>query len=101
MTIANRFGSKDALMKAALGEMLAENKIEPVTGETWQQSLRRVAHANRSMALAHPKAFMLFVMTPQFESPSLEFTRSVFATHESDTLPAICPSISCRSCIRS
>lgn len=91
MTIANRFGSKDALMKAALGEMLAENKIEPVTGETWQQSLRRVAHANRSMALAHPKAFMLFVMTPQFESPSLEFTRSVFATHESDTLPAHMP----------
>ena len=91
MTIANRFGSKDALMRAALGVMLGENRIEPVPGETWQQSLRRVARANRAMALAHPRAFMLFVMTPQFESPSLEFTRSVFAIHASEGLPPHMP----------
>lgn len=91
MTIANRFGSKDALMRAALGVMLGENRIEPVPGETWQQSLRRVARANRAMALAHPRAFMLFVMTPQFESPSLEFTRSVFAIHASEGLPSHMP----------
>lgn len=82
MTISNRFGSKDALLKAALQIMLSRNEIKAIPHEPWDHSLRRVARANRAMALAHPNAFMLFVRTPAFESPVLEFTQSVFATHE-------------------
>ena len=82
MTISNRFGSKDALLKAALQIMLSRNEIKAIPHEPWDHSLRRVARANRAMALTHPNAFMLFVRTPAFESPVLEFTQSVFATHE-------------------
>ena len=67
MTIVNRFGSKDALLKSALGVMLSENAVEPVPGESWQDSLRRVARLNRQMALRHPRGFMLFVLVPMFE----------------------------------
>ena len=93
MTIMNRFGSKYDLMKAALGAMLDETVVEPVSGETWQDSLRRVARLNRAMALRHPKAFMMFVLVPIFESPVLEFTDRVFSTHESQDLPEEMPSV--------
>lgn len=87
MTIMNRFGSKDALQKAALAVMLDENKIEPVPGETWKENLRRVARINRAMALRHPNAFMLFVMVPPFESPVREYTEQIFALHKNENLP--------------
>lgn len=93
MTIMNRFGSKYDLMKAALGVMLDETVVEPVSGETWQESLRRVARLNRAMALRHPKAFMMFVLVPIFESPVLEFTDRVFSTHKSQGLPEEMPSM--------
>lgn len=93
MTIMNRFGSKDALLRAALGVMLDEQTVEPKEGETWQANLRRVAYLNRDMALRHPKAFMLFVLVPVFESPVLEFTQRVFATHDKQRLPEEMPSI--------
>ena len=75
MTIMNRFGSKDALLKAALEVMLAENEIESVEAETWQESLRRIARLNRAMAIRHPKGFMLFVLIPMFESPEHSHVR--------------------------
>ncbi|WP_417144797.1 TetR/AcrR family transcriptional regulator [Raoultibacter massiliensis] len=93
MTIMNRFGSKYDLMKAALGVMLDETIVEPVAGETWQESLRRVARLNRAMALKHPKAFMMFVLVPIFESPVLEFADRVFSTHESQGLPEEMPAV--------
>ncbi len=93
MTIMNRFGSKDALLKAALGVMLAENEVDSVEGESWQESLRRVAHLNRAMALRHPKGFMLFVLVPMFESPVLEYTQRVFSTHADQGLAADMPAI--------
>lgn len=93
MTIMNRFGSKDALFKAALSIMLRENIVDPVPQETWQNGLRRVAHQNREMALRHPKGFMLFVMVPMFESPVLEFTQQVFSTHAGQNLPPEMPGI--------
>jgi hypothetical protein len=45
------------------------------------------------MALRHPKAFMLFVLVPIFESPVYEFTNKVFSTHESQHLPDEMPAI--------
>lgn len=93
MTIANRFGSRDALLKAALGIMLAENPIRPVENETWQHALKRVACANRQMALRHPRTFSLFVTIPPFESPVLEFTQSVFSTHQGMGLPPEMPEV--------
>lgn len=93
MTIMNRFGSKYTLMKAALSIMLDEVDVGSVRGETWQESLRRVAHLNRSMALHHPKAFMLFVLVPIFESPVREFTAKVFETHSEQDLPEGMPAV--------
>lgn len=91
MTICNRFGSKDNLLKAALAAMLAENAPSFHSDETWDGSLRRVAHHVRDMALAHPKAYWLFLQVPPFESPVKEYTQSVFATHKDQNLPASMP----------
>lgn len=93
MTIMNRFGSKDALLKAALEVMLAENEIESIEAETWQESLRRIARLNRAMAIRHPKGFMLFVLIPMFESPVLEYTQRVFAIHDAQNLPPEMPAV--------
>lgn len=93
MTIMNRFGSKYDLMKAALAVMLDEVDLSAVPGETWQDALRRISHANRNMALRHPKSFMLFVLVPSYESPVLEFTARVFSTHAEQGLPREMPSV--------
>ena len=87
MTICNRFGSKDALLRAALKAMLDEFPIEAVEGECWQESLRRVSRTHRAMACAHPKAFPLFVEVPPFEEPVLTHSLSVFSTNENQGLP--------------
>ncbi len=91
MTICNRFGSKENLLKAALEVMLEENKPSVHKGEPWDASLRRVAHHVRSMALTHPKAYWLFLQVPPFESPVREYTQSVFLTHADQGLPAEVP----------
>lgn len=83
MTICNRFGSKDRLLRATLKAMLDESEPEKVRpGEPWHATLRRVARHNRAMALAHPKAFPLFLQIPPFESPMREYTEGVFSLHE-------------------
>lgn len=91
MTICNRFGSKENLLKAALSVMLEENKPSVHAGEAWDASLRRVAHHVRSMALAHPRAYWLFLQVPPFESPVREYTESVFLTHADQNLPSEVP----------
>ncbi len=91
MTIMNRFDSKYELLKATLGAMLNETEVEIIDGETWQNSLRRIAQQNRRMALKHPNAFPLFVFIPIFESPVLEFTDKVIGTHVSQDLPEELP----------
>ena len=91
MTICNRFGSKENLLKAALVVMLSENAPSFHPNETWDESLKRVAHHVRNMALAHPKAYWLFLQVPPFESPVKEYTQSVFATHEGQNLPKTMP----------
>lgn len=92
MTIKNRFGSKDALLRAVLAEMLAETPLEiPEEPEKWDESLRRVAHHNRDMALAHPNVFPLFLMVPAFESPMRENTERVFSTHVGQDIPKDIP----------
>lgn len=93
MTICNRFGSREDLLRAALSAMLDEVPIEESQDETWQEGIRRIAHLNRDMALRHPKAFMLFVLVPIFESPVYEFTNKVYGTHEEQNLPEDMPAI--------
>lgn len=91
MTIKNRFGSKDALLRAVLAIMLDELPLEVPVGESWDESLRRVAHHNRDMALAHPHAFSLFLLVPAFESPMREYTDKVFSSHANQNIPAELP----------
>ncbi len=92
MTIANRFGTREELLRAVLKTMLDEFPLEPAAeNETWQAGLRRVAGHNREMALRHPKAFQLFVRTPAFEPPVYEYTQRVFATHAQQHLPQEMP----------
>ena len=91
MTICNRFKTKESLLKAALAVMLEENPVDVVEGEPWHESLLRVARHNRAMALAHPRAFPLFVMVPPFESPVREYTERVFATHAGQGIPEDLP----------
>lgn len=87
MTICNRFGSKENLLKAALKAMLGENTPSIHEGETWDEGMRRVAHHVRNMSLAHPKAYWLFLQVPPFESPVKEYTQSVFLTHTNQNIP--------------
>ena len=91
MTIKNRFGSKDALLRAALAVMLEEKPLLAPPGERWDESLRRVAHHHRGMALSHPNAFPLFLMVPSFEQPMLDYTRRVFSSHGGQDIPAELP----------
>lgn len=93
MTICNRFGSKESLLKAALSVMLDEHPAEAIPGEAWQDTLRRVAHCHRAMALSHPGAFMLFVQTPSFEEPILSYTERVFLLHGHQDIPEDMPFI--------
>ena len=93
MTLCNRFGSKDALLRTALGTMLAEHPNEPIEGEAWQDSLRRVAHHHRAMALARPNTFMLFLQIPPYASPILEHTEQMFNVHLWQDLPNDMPFI--------
>ena len=93
MTISNRFGSKEALLKEALSCMLAETSIDKVSGESWSDDLRRVARMHRRMALAHPGAFPLFLSVPAYEEPMLAYTSRVFATHEGQGLPEDMPAV--------
>ena len=91
MTICNRFKSKENLLRAALEAMLNEKPLEPNFDEPWDASLRRVAHHNRNMALAHPNAFPLFLQVPPFESPVREYTQRVFSSHVNQNLPEDLP----------
>ena len=91
MTILNRLESKDKLMRAVLQIMLDENTSDAIPGETWQQSLRRVAYVHRKMALSHPNAYMLFIQTPPFESPVVEYTMRMFDIHLNQNLPENMP----------
>lgn len=91
MTIKNRFGSKDALLRAVLAEMLDEDPLAAPVEETWDGSLRRIAHRNRDIALRHPNAFPLFLMVPAFESPMLENTQNVFSSHAGQDIPEEMP----------
>lgn len=91
MTICNRFGSKENLLKASLEIMLSEYPILPQEHETWDENLRRIAHCVRNMALAHPRAYWLFIQVPPFESPVREFTQSVFDSHKGQGIPDAMP----------
>ena len=51
-------------------------------GETWDDSLRRVALSLREMTLRHPRAFPLVAAAPVFESPVLEYAARIRALHE-------------------
>lgn len=93
MTICNRFGSKESLLKAVLSAMLEGHQADAIPGEAWQDTLRRVAHCHRAMALSHPGAFMLFVQTPSFEEPILSYTENVFSLHGHQDIPEDMPLI--------
>lgn len=93
MTIKNRFGSKDALLRAILAEILTDNPRDIPEDDTWDESIRHVSHQLRDALNVHPKAFPLFLLFPHFESPMREHTERVFSAHASHDLSEEMPYI--------
>jgi AcrR family transcriptional regulator len=61
--------------------LLAEVDVQEVAGESWDDSIRRVAASRREMTLRHPRAFPLLTAAPVFEPPVLEHVARIRALH--------------------
>src|SRR2546426_1498027 len=68
MSLYRHFSSKNALLKAVVGRLLAE-LVLPVPGSApWQDSFRGLARGYRALLLRHPKAIPLLA-TLQLSNP--------------------------------
>lgn len=76
-TIYNRFKSKESLLNAVLEVMLDEIEFEETANEPWCETQKRIVRMFRSMALAHPNAFPLFIYTSPFHSPLKELAEKI------------------------
>ena len=81
MTLYAHTPDRDTLDRDIVGLLLGEVDVSEVPGETWEQSLRRVAGSLREMTLRHPRAFPLVAVAPVFESPVLEYAARIRALH--------------------
>jgi AcrR family transcriptional regulator len=81
MTLYAHTPDRQALERDIVGLLLDEIDTDEVTGETWDESLRRVASSLREMTLRHPRAFTLVAGAPVFESPVLEYAARIRALH--------------------
>ena len=81
MTLYAHTRDRQALERDIVGLLLDEVDVHEVPGETWDDSLRRVARSLREMTLRHPRAFTLVADAPVFESPVLEYAARIRALH--------------------
>lgn len=93
MTICNRVSDRSSLLNDVVALMISEIDMKPIPDESWQDNIRRFARENREMAKRHPRAYLLYVSTPIFESPALEMSINIENTHVGQNLPPEMPLI--------
>jgi AcrR family transcriptional regulator len=81
MTLYAHTPDRQTLERDIVGLLLDEVDVHEIPGETWDDSLRRVARSLREMTLRHPRAFILVADAPMFESPVLEYAARIRALH--------------------
>jgi AcrR family transcriptional regulator len=81
MTLYAHTPDRQALERDIVGLLLDEVDVGEAPGETWDDSIRRVAGSLREMTLRHPRAFPLVAAAPVFESPVLEYAARIRALH--------------------
>ncbi len=81
MTLYAHTPDRQALERDIVGLLLDEVDTAEVSGEEWDDSVRRVAGSLREMTLRHPRAFPLVAAAPVFESPVLEYAARIRALH--------------------
>jgi len=81
MTLYAYTPDRQALDRDIVGLLLDEVDVREVPGESWEESIRRVAFSLREMTLRHPRAFSLVAAAPVFESPVLEYAARIRQMH--------------------
>jgi AcrR family transcriptional regulator len=81
MTLYAHTPDRRTLERDIVGLLLHEVDVRTSPGESWDQSIRRVAFSLREMTLRHPRAFTLVASSPVFESPVLEYATRIRALH--------------------
>jgi AcrR family transcriptional regulator len=81
MTLYGHTPDRESLERDIVGLLLDEVDVREVPGETWDDTIRRVARSLREMTLRHPHAFPLVAAAPVFESPVLEYAARIQALH--------------------
>jgi AcrR family transcriptional regulator len=81
MTLYAHTPDRRTLERDIVGLLLDEVDVREVTGESADDSVRRVALSLREMTLRHPRAFSLVATAPVFESPVLEYAARIRGIH--------------------
>ena len=81
MTLYAHTPDRETLERDIVGLLLDEVDVHEISGEVWDDSVRRVAWSLREMTLRHPRAFALVADAPVFESPVLEYAARIRALH--------------------
>lgn len=81
MTLYAHTPDRQTLERDIVGLLLDEVDVHEIPGETWEDSIRRVARSLREMTLRHPRAFILVADAPVFESPVLEYAARIRLLH--------------------
>jgi AcrR family transcriptional regulator len=86
MTLYAHTPDREALEKDIIESLLAEVDTCEVPGETWDDSVRRVARSLRHMTLRHPHAFALIAAAPTFEPPVLDYAARITRLHRAQNI---------------
>lgn len=71
MALYRVVADRDGLISNVIQLLLDEVDETERPGETWEQTMRRLAASERQMALRHPQAYVLVTTAPTFEGPAL------------------------------
>ena len=71
MALYRVVADRDGLISDVVELLMDEVDETERPGETWEQTMRRLAASEREMALRHPRAYVLVTTAPTYEGPGL------------------------------
>jgi AcrR family transcriptional regulator len=87
MALYRSVRDRDDLISDIVARLLDEMDTTEQPGETWIQTMTRMALSEREMALRHPRAFPLVAVTPTAEGPALAHARRTMRVVVKSGLP--------------
>ena len=87
MALYRSVRDRDDLINGIVTLLLDEMDTTEQPGETWIETMRRMALSEREMALRHPRAFPLVAVTPTSEGPALAHARRTMRVVVKSGLP--------------